>query len=79
MLRHVPILRQDRCMSEENAAATNQYWYNTRTGQVEEGHRSGWTDLMGPYATREEAQAALDRARARTEAWDQEDDSWRRG
>ncbi|WP_408003877.1 SPOR domain-containing protein [Puerhibacterium puerhi] len=66
-------------MSEENAAAMTQYWYNTATGEVEEGHRSGWTHLMGPYATREEAQAALDKARARSEAWDADDDRWRRG
>jgi purine nucleoside permease len=78
MLRHVLILRQDRCMSEENAAGGTQYWYNVRTGQVEEGHFSSWTHLMGPYATREEAQAALDKARSRTEAWEADDEKWRR-
>jgi hypothetical protein len=29
---------------------------------------------MGPYATRAEAESALERAHARTEAWDAEDD-----
>jgi hypothetical protein len=28
---------------------------------------------MGPYATREEAELAIDRARARSEEWDRED------
>lgn len=50
-----------------------EYWYNTRTHQVEEGKRSQWADLMGPYATREEAEHALDRARRRTEAWEAEE------
>lgn len=31
-------------------------------------------ERLGPYATREEAEGALERARARTEAWDAEDD-----
>jgi len=51
-----------------------QYWYNTATGQVEEGRLSDWSQVMGPYATREEAQHALDKARARTAAWDAEDE-----
>jgi len=54
--------------------ADRQYWYNTATKQVEEGHRSSWKDLMGPYATRAEAENALTRAAARTEAWDREDE-----
>lgn len=54
-----------------------QYWYNTATGEVEEGHRSSWTHLMGPYRTRAEAQRALESAKARNESWDKEDDDWR--
>lgn len=46
------------------------YWFNTRTRQVEEGHQSDWTDLLGPYDTREQAERALDTARERTEKWD---------
>ena len=50
------------------------FFYNVSTGQVEEAERrSQAKDLMGPYATREEAAAALRRARERTEAWDRED------
>ena len=29
-----------------------QYWYNTFTGQVEEGQQSKITHLWGPYDTR---------------------------
>ena len=50
-----------------------QYWYNTETHSVEEGRQSDWSKLMGPYATREEAEHALERARQRTESWDEED------
>ncbi|WP_298456855.1 SPOR domain-containing protein [uncultured Cellulomonas sp.] len=50
-----------------------EYWYNTATHEVEEGRRSSWRNLMGPYPTRAAAQAALDLAAARTEAWDEED------
>ena len=37
-----------------------QYWYNTFTGQVEEGQQSKITHLWGPYATREEAEKAME-------------------
>lgn len=53
-----------------------EYWFNTATRQVEEGHQSDWTNLLGPYATREEAERALETARARTEKWDEEDRRW---
>jgi hypothetical protein len=57
-----------------------QFWYNTRTGQVEtDVDKSQGKDLMGPYATREEAAQALETARRRTEAWDEEDRRWREG
>lgn len=50
-----------------------EFFYNIRTGQVEEGRVSDWSQLMGPYASREEAQHALEKARARNEAWDAQD------
>ncbi len=57
---------------------TQQFWFNTQTRQVEQGRQSHYTNLMGPYATRAEAEQALDTAAARNEAWDDEDDRWRR-
>jgi len=47
-----------------------KFYYNLKTGQVEEGRQSSWTDLMGPYPTREAAEQALEIARARTREWD---------
>ena len=57
----------------------SEYWYNVRTQQVEEGAQSDWSQLLGPFGTREEAQAAMDRVRANNEtadAWDERDDDW---
>jgi len=59
------------------SGGTEQYWYNLATGQVEAtSHKSPGKDVMGPYPTREAAANALDSARRRTEAWDEEDRRW---
>jgi hypothetical protein len=55
---------------------TTQYWFNTKTGAVEEGHQSDWSNLLGPYPTREAAERALQTARENTERWDEEDRRW---
>ncbi|MDY6055546.1 SPOR domain-containing protein [Micrococcus sp.] len=58
---------------------TTEYWFNVRTHEVEVGAQSDWKELLGPYATRQEAQAALERVRANNEAadaQDEEDDDW---
>lgn len=39
---------------------TETYWYNTRTGVVEEGKQSLSIDRIGPFSTREEAQRGPD-------------------
>jgi len=55
-----------------------QYWYNVETHEVEVNAQSGWRSLIGPYETREEAEAALEKVRQRNEAADaadEEDDS----
>jgi len=51
-----------------------EYFYNIRTNQVEQGRQSDWSQLMGPYPTREEAAQALEKARARNDAWDAQDE-----
>jgi hypothetical protein len=51
----------------------SEYWFNTATRQVEEGHQSDWKNLMGPYPTRDAAERALETARANTERWDAQD------
>ncbi len=57
-----------------------RYWFNVVTGEVEQNEEtSRKAYLLGPYDTREEAQQALDTARKRTEAWDEEDRRWKEG
>lgn len=54
------------------------YWFNVETGQVEEDSSSSRKEnLLGPYPSREEALQALEKARARTEDWDEEDRRWK--
>jgi len=59
------------------AGEDTQYWFNPRTGEVEEGRLSAWGDRMGPYPTREAAERALDTAQDRSAAWDDEDRRWK--
>jgi hypothetical protein len=59
---------------------SSQFWYNLRTGRVETNDgKSQGKDLMGPYATRAEAEHALQAARERTRRLDEEDRRWREG
>ena len=54
-----------------------QYWYNVETHEVEKNAQSGWKSLIGPYDSREEAEAALAKVRERNEVadtLDEEDD-----
>lgn len=54
------------------------FFYNTRTGTVEElEEKSQSRELLGPYPTRDEAEAALATAARRTEDWDRKDREWR--
>jgi len=58
------------------------FWFNVMTREVEEHDdpdRAPGSDLLGPYPTREAANAALRTARERTEAWEAEEaaeDDW---
>jgi hypothetical protein len=49
------------------------YYYDTRTGEVTRGRVRSWSHRMGPYRSREAAAQALEIARARAKAWDEED------
>jgi hypothetical protein len=54
-------------------APADEYFYDTSTGEVHRGRSGSWAHRMGPYPTREAAQAALETARQRAQAWDEED------
>ena len=51
-----------------------EYWYNVNTLEIEEDRLSDWSQLIGPYKTRVEAEHALEKVRARNEAWEKDDD-----
>lgn len=56
------------------------FWYNVSTGEVEsDDNKSQGADLMGPYATMEEAGRALETAAEKTRQWDEEDRRWNEG
>jgi hypothetical protein len=52
---------------------TTEFWFNTKTHEVEEGKVSPAVDRAGPYATREEAARAIETIKARNAALDAED------
>ncbi|MHA7283777.1 SPOR domain-containing protein [Arthrobacter sp. TMS2-4] len=52
-----------------------EYWFNVRTHEVEEDRQSDWSQLIGPYATRAEAEKALEKIQQRNDAWDRDDDA----
>jgi hypothetical protein len=45
------------------------WWYNHKTGEVEEGRKSLGSDRDGPFATREEAERAPEIAAERSRRW----------
>ena len=52
-----------------------EWFYNIKTGEVEEGRKSLASDLDGPFATREEAAKAPEIIAERSRTWASEDDS----
>lgn len=50
-----------------------EWWFNTRTKQVEEGPQSLAADRVGPFATRDEASRALEIIAERARRWAEED------
>ena len=50
------------------------WWFCLRHKTVEPDAGCPGRERLGPYATREEAEHALETARRRTEEWDAQDD-----
>lgn len=50
-------------LGDEFTRASDGYWCNTVTGQVEEGMQSPSRDRIGAFATRDEAADALEQVR----------------
>ena len=50
-----------------------EYWYNDRTGEVEEGPQSSAVDRIGPFPTRQQAEHALETVARRAQEWADEE------
>lgn len=50
-----------------------KWWFNNKTGEVEEGRRSLGLDRDGPFSSPEEAAKAPEIFRQRSQAWADED------
>ena len=46
-----------------------EWWYNHKTGEVEEGPQSLGSDRDGPYPSKDEAARAPEIARERSKKW----------
>ena len=51
----------------------DQWWFNLRTQEVEQGLGDPNSERLGPYATEQEARDVLTRMHARNEEWDAQD------
>ena len=51
-----------------------KWWYNLRTGEVEQGRKSAGVDRAGPFDTREEAAHAPELFAERARRWAAEDE-----
>lgn len=56
-----------------------EFWWCLTHARVEEGPGCPNMERLGPYESRERAEAAIARARARTEAEDARDQAWDEG
>jgi len=65
-------------MSDETGQNT-EWYYNLRTGQVEQAGQSKAKDLLGPYPSPEAAAGALESFKEREQQLEAEDRAWAEG
>ncbi len=51
-----------------------EYWFNTKTNQVEVGKQSFAVYRIGPFRTRAEAEQALKIVASKSKVWEDDDD-----
>jgi len=54
-------------------AEPEQWWYNHKTGEVEQGRKSLGLHRDGPFASAEEAARAPEIAKRRTQEWEEDE------
>lgn len=59
--------------AHDEESTTVEYWFNTKTNQVEVGKQSIAIYRIGPFATRLEAEQALQTLAERSKAWSEEE------
>ena len=59
------------------AAAKREFYYLLSTGEVVEGPQGSWRDRIGPYPTRDAAAHALQLAKHRDAAWEEQTKAYR--
>lgn len=57
-------------------ADPQEWYYNTATGEVEQGPKSPMQNRLGPYPTRQAAEDALKTAEARNKQWEDQERQW---
>ena len=62
-------------MVETTDGEPEQYWFNTKSNQVEKGRLSTAIYRIGPFDTEAEASRALEILRARAKAWQDQDEA----
>jgi hypothetical protein len=73
-LRYVDHVGGGAAANRKRGTSMPEYWYNVNTHEVEEDAMSDWSQLIGPYKTRQEAEHALEKVKARNEAWEKGDE-----
>lgn len=61
--------------SLDSTGIPNDFWFNTKTSQVEQGKLAAAPYRVGPFATRIEAERALETLMERSKRWATEEDS----
>ncbi len=59
--------------ASETPDVEHKFWYNLKTGAVEQGFVSPAPDRVGPFDTHKEAEHALEKLRANSAKWAEED------
>jgi hypothetical protein len=60
--------------SLDSTGVPEEFWFNLKTGAVEFGKLSPSSYRVGPFATRAEAERAIELLASRSQKWDEEED-----
>ena len=61
-------------MSTEHLDPEHSWWYNMHTTEVEFGMQSASYDRVGPFATKHEAEHAMDKLHENANKWEEDEE-----